>query len=63
METNIKELRKKLGMTQEDLSKKAGVSMVVISQLETGTREVITSETMKKLSLALNEPIENIFLI
>ncbi len=63
MDTRIKELRTALGMTQEELSKKAGVSMVVISQLETGTRKVITSETMKKLSQALNEPIENIFLI
>lgn len=63
MDTRIKELRTALGMTQEELSKKAGVSMVVISQLETNTRKVITSETMKKLSQALNEPIENIFLI
>lgn len=63
METRIKECRKALGMTQEELSKKAGVSTVVISQLENGTRDVITSDTMKKISQALDEPIEQIFLI
>lgn len=63
METRIKELREAMGLSQDEFSEKSGVSRTVISQLENGTRKVILSETMLKISKALGEPIENIFLI
>ena len=49
-------------MTQEDLAKESGVSRTVISQLENGSRPVITSETMLKISKTLEKSIEEIFL-
>lgn len=36
MKTNIAELRKKAGMTQEDLAEKAGVTRQTIISLEAG---------------------------
>ena len=62
MVTKIKELREKLGMTQDALAQASGVSRTVISQLENGSREVITSKTMLNIAQALDAPIEQIFL-
>ena len=63
MECRVKELREKLGMTQEDLAKKAGVSRNLISMLENGKDVNITKRTMQALSKALDTPINNIFLL
>lgn len=63
METKIKEFRLKNRMTQEELAERAGVSRTVISQLENGTRDVITTETMKKIAVSLNTTAEKIFLL
>lgn len=63
MENRIRELRKEKGMKQEELAKKAGVARTVISQLENGSRQVITTDTMLKLSKGLEAPIESIFMI
>ncbi len=38
--TRIKELRQERGWTQEDLSDKAGIGRVFISQLENGHKDV-----------------------
>ena len=62
MRNKLKIVREKKDMTQKELVEKSGVSRTVISQLENGTRSVITSETMLKISKALEEPLENIFL-
>ncbi|MDO4393561.1 MAG: helix-turn-helix transcriptional regulator [Bacillota bacterium] len=62
MRNKLKIVREKKDMTQKELVEKSGVSRTVISQLENGTRSVVTSETMLKISKALEEPLEDIFL-
>ena len=46
----IKEAREKAGMSQDELSKKSGVSRTIISGLETGTINVTTTRTLKKIA-------------
>lgn len=57
----IKEVREKLGMTQEELEKKSGVSRVTISGLENGTTRNTTTGTLLKLATALDTTIDRIF--
>lgn len=60
---NIKQRREELNMSQEELSLKSGVSRSIISELESGKRvENTTIETIVKISLALDTPIQKIFL-
>ena len=63
METKIKEFRREQKLTQAELSAKSNVSRSIIAQLESGTREVITTDTMKKIAKALNKSVEEIFLL
>lgn len=63
MNNRIREKREALKMTQAQLSEISGVARTIISQLENGTRKTVTSETMLKLSKALNSPINEIFLM
>lgn len=57
----IKEVREELGMTQEELEKKSGVSRVTISGLENGTTRNTTTGTLLKLATALDTTIDRIF--
>lgn len=63
MKNKLKIVRERKNMTQGELVEKSGVSRTVISQLENGSRTVVTSETMLKISKALGEPLEEIFLL
>lgn len=63
MKNSIKDRRIAFGLTQGQLAEKAGVSRTIISQLEKGTRSVITSETMLKLAKALECSVADIFLL
>ena len=63
MKTKIREFREALGMSQEEFSEKSGVARTVISQLENGSRDVVKSDTMLKISKAFGRPIEEIFLL
>lgn len=58
----IKEAREKVGMSQDELSKKSGVSRTIISGLETGTINVTTTRTLKKIAEALGIKVSDIFL-
>lgn len=60
LENHVKELRIKLGMTQEDLADKAGVSSRTIISLEKGKYKP-SILLAYKLSLIFNESIEYIF--
>lgn len=63
METKIREYRLKQKLSQHELAEKSGISRTVISQLENGSREIITSYTMKKIAEALDTKVEEIFLL
>lgn len=53
MNFRIREIRTKQNMTQEDLSRKSGVSRATVSGLENGKIKVTTTETLLKLAVAL----------
>lgn len=57
----LKQFREEAGFSQEELSKKSGVSRVTISMLETGTQKNITANTLAKLAEALNKKIADFF--
>ena len=48
MEYKIKELREKMGLTQDDLAKKSGVNRTTIVYLESGKEVNVTAGTLKK---------------
>lgn len=62
MEYKIKESREKAGISQEQLSKTAGVSRAIISGLENGTITVTTTKTLSKIAEALGVKVSDIFL-
>ena len=62
MQNNLKTIRVSKGLTQTKLAEISGVARTIINKLERGSKAVITSQTMIKLSTALETPIEDIFL-
>lgn len=62
MRSNIKTIREKMGMSQEELAAKAGISRVTLSFLETGTAEAASTKTLLKIATALDTPIEEVFI-
>ncbi len=56
----IFELRKRLNISQEELAEKLDISQKSLSKIETG-RNFLTSETLEKLTLALNVEITELF--
>jgi putative transcriptional regulator len=60
MKTRIKELREKLGLTQEDLAKKVDVTRQTILYLEKGKYNP-SLRLAYKISRVLNAKIEDIF--
>lgn len=61
MKNKLKEIREELEISQEELSKKSGVSRTIISELETGKTNVITNVTLEKLANALDRKVTDIF--
>lgn len=57
----IRECREELGISQEELSKRAKVSRTIISGLESGSVSVTTTETLLKIASALNKKVVDIF--
>ncbi len=57
----IKEVREEIGMTQEELAKKSGISRTTISALENGNNKNTSSKTLLAIATALNTTVENIF--
>lgn len=58
----IRECRNEINMSQEELSKKSGVSRTIISGLENGTITVTTTETLLRIARAMNKKVVDIFL-
>ena len=63
MKNKLREKRKERGLTQLQLAEKAGVARTIITQVETGSRDVITSGTMLKLANALETSVASIFFV
>lgn len=61
MEFKIKERREEAGISQEELSKKSGVSRTIISGLESGTITTTTTKTIMKIAEALGLKVSDIF--
>lgn len=57
----IKEVREKKNMTQEELSKRSGVSRGTISALENGTSRATTTKTLMNIARALGITVEELF--
>lgn len=57
----VKEMRESLHLTQEELSKKSGVSRGTISSIENGDTKTTTTKTLLKLAKAMNTSIDQIF--
>ena len=49
----VKELRKRKGLSQEDLAKQSGLSLRTVQRLENGESEP-TGETLKRISCVFN---------
>ncbi len=56
----VKQLRKKLGLSQEKLARLADVSNNTIINIEAGKQNNPTIETLKKITKALNASIEDL---
>lgn len=59
MKNKVKDLRKLLGLSQEELAKKTGVTRQTISSIENGSTP--SFETMEKLSDKLKKSVDEIF--
>jgi transcriptional regulator with XRE-family HTH domain len=57
----IKERREELGMTQEELEEKSGVSRAIISGLENDAKRNTTTLTLVKIANALDTTVDHIF--
>lgn len=59
----LKELREKAGLTQEELAKRAGVSLPLVFKIEQGSRDLKNSKmsTLVKLATALNCTVEDLY--
>ena len=58
----IKQIREKLGLTQEALAQASGVGRVTIALIESGTTKNASSKTLIALAKALHTTIDELFL-
>ena len=57
---NIKKLRAKLNLTQDDLARKSGVKYTTLSKIESGVVTKPTVHIMAKIAKSLNVSIEEL---
>lgn len=57
----VKEVREEMGMTQEALATKSGVSRATISGMESGRVTVVTTRTLADIAAALGVEIRDLF--
>ncbi len=57
---NIKRLRNKLGLTQDNLAKKADIKYTTLMKVESGTVNKPSVQTMAKIAKALSVSIEEL---
>lgn len=56
----VKQLREKLGLSQEKLARLANVSNNTIINIEAGKQDNPTIDTLKKVAKALDIPVEDL---
>jgi len=61
MSYGIRERREAMGMTQEELSAKSGVSRQTICSLETGKSENVLVGTLAAIAKALDTTVDDFF--
>jgi len=57
---NIRKLRAKLGLTQDDLAKKADIKYTTLMKVESGTVNKPSVQTMARIAKALGVSIEDL---
>ena len=57
----LKEAREAIGMTQEQLSEKSGISRTTISAIENNEDKVTSTKTLLALANALNTTVKQLF--
>ena len=57
---NVKKIRAKLGLTQDDLAKKADIKYTTLMKVESGTVNKPSVQTMAKIAKALDVNIEDL---
>ena len=57
---NIKKMRTKFGLTQDDLAKKADIKYTTLMKVESGTVNKPSVQTMDKIAKALGVSIEDL---
>lgn len=57
----IKECRREMNITQEELARRSNVSRTIISGLESGTIVVTKTDTLIKIARALGKNVGDIF--
>jgi len=57
---NIKKMRAKLGLTQDDLAKKADIKYTTLTKVESGVVNKPSVQTMAKVAKALGVNIEDL---
>jgi len=60
LEENIKKLRKRLNLSQEDLATRAGITYSTLTKVENGSNSNPTLATVKKIADAFNIPIDDL---
>ena len=57
---NIRKIRAKLGLTQDDLAKKADIKYTTLMKVESGSVNKPSVQTMDKIAKALGVSIEDL---
>jgi len=61
MKNRLRALREQIGVTQEELSRKSGVSRPTISAIESNQEYVTTNITLEKIARAIDFKVSDIF--
>lgn len=59
--TKLEELRRKAGLSQEELAEKSGVSRAVIVKIENSNTDRVLGRTIRKLAEALGVSMAELF--
>ncbi|WP_415967195.1 helix-turn-helix transcriptional regulator [Faecalitalea cylindroides] len=62
MDNKVKEIRIKIGLSQEELANKSNISRYLISKIENGEDVNLTKNTMISISKALEKPVIEVFM-